>query len=1104
MKRSCLRVPRPVRGRCLYLLVSLFVVALVAAPAVAGLSDDVLNSPPPPGITPVGPPPGEEAEEAREPVPILSRAELEATARELSRRKGEREARRQSDEGKAERKASKRAHKRAGKSESVALLRREFPGLRELRGKPLALPPGGRVREYVSDNAARIEDANGETTQLAVSAVPLRVPTGDGDGRRPLDLTLAERGGGFEPVSPAVPLRFDATLDEGLALGRDWIRVFFEAGSAAVEGATGSVVDQKAYYHEAATDTDFVVTPTLRGFESFTQLRSIDSPEVHSLRFELPAGAVLRTMPDGGAQIVDGERELVRIARPTAVDAQEQEVPVVYEVEGAELRVVVRHRDLDAAYPILVDPVVEISPGYRAVTEDWITAPGGAWVHNPSLDRKGWDFQSYLPGGTPDWFYVWNGWFYFCTPVLCNGSPNGLSIVSRDNAPYPGWSFGQWLFKTKGDVYIPRVDYAYVQKTWANNNHPNDYYSYVATGIHSNSLGRQTASYAHYGPNVPNHSTIANSSDWTHGSTAHFSLVYQEPHPAGYTVAYLGGAIVYLMDRSNPQVTAVSDLPTQWLPGGVTGEITAIANDAGLGINGFGLKVPGHQDQARIDLFCGDRNKPCPNQRSNIDVGGAPLTYDTSRMPEGVNTVEIAAMDALWKLSPAVTRTIKVDKSAPAIALSGPLYEQRDQSPVETSVGPRRLHVAASDGRSGVKSIAVRVDGTFVGGTGDFACPAGGCSAAFDYDLNAAAFPDGPHDVEVAVRDQVDNRSVTTFQVTTLGPTQETTFELSSPASPDEVVQGARNAGAALVEFRDSGPSEGGYFVGSEGLDSAVQSYRAAYVADEPGGGSPPVIAFTLRGSVPTSALGVPLASRVSVRRETGTEVTFAPALDDPDPSGPDYPPDLMAADAAAEELAEDSRTDEASATSAAARGWAPSYGSSQTMALPAGRVFIHTMTWATQSAIDSFLGYAYEHDVKLYEDPPGGLPSCVFWTGRNFWADRRAFSWRTNFPRAAKPYRDTDASDTCDTEDFTIGLYHPGALQPRKNYRITIRAKAGSEPSSAYSLVAQRLSRVCDDSVWCVGVTPGGGPPQRLVGRTVGVAPECRRWRKGHSSRRC
>lgn len=782
MKRSPLRAPRThVRGRPLYLLAAVFVLALVAVPAVADLSDDVLNSPPPPGITPVGPPEGDEAGQSREPVQILSRAELEATGRELERGRAEKKAHRESSEGKAERKRSKRAHKEARKADSVSLLRREFPGLRELRGKPLVLPPGGRVREYVGDNAARIEDANGETT-LAVSEVPLRVPSEGGDDRRPLDLTLAERAGGFEPASPMVPLHFDEALDEGFALGRDWIRVFFEAGSAAVAGSKGSVVDQKAYYHEAATDTDFMVTPLPKGFESFTQLRSVESPEVHSLRFQLPAGASLRAIPDGGAQIVEGEKELVRIARPTAVDAQEQAIPASYVIEGDLLKIVVRHRELDAAYPILVDPVVEISPGFAAVTEDWITAPGGAWVHNPGLDRKGWDFQSYLPGGQPDWFYVWNGWFYFCTPVLCNGSPNGLSIVSRNNAPYPAWSFGQWLFKTKGDVYIPRVDYAHVSKAWAGNDDPNDYWSYVATGIHSNSLGRQTASYAHYGPNVPNHSTIANSSDWTHGSTAHFSLIYQLPHPAGYTVAYLGGAIVYLMDRSNPQVTAVSDLPSHWLPGGVTGEVTAIANDAGLGVNGFGLKIPGHADQARIDFTCGDRNRPCPNQRSNIDVGGAPFTYNTSQMPDGANTIEIAAMDALWKLSPSVTRTVKVDKSGPQIALSGALLDE-SSSGVLRSGGARGLRVEAADPLSGAKSVTVRLNGIDLRSEAND-CVEGGCIMRFDMQFDPATVPAGRHTLEIAARDQVDNRSTRTITIDVRDP--EAAIVVRAASEPED------------------------------------------------------------------------------------------------------------------------------------------------------------------------------------------------------------------------------------------------------------------------------------------------------------------------------
>lgn len=104
----------------------------------------------------------------------------------------------------------------------------------------------------------------------------------------------------------------------------------------------------------------------------------------------------------------------------------------------------------------------------------------------------------------------------------------------------------------------------------------------------------------------------------------------------------------------------------------------------------------------------------------------------------------------------------------------------------------------------------------------------------------------------------------------------------------------------------------------------------------------------------------------------------------------------------------------------------------------------------------------------------------------------------------AAKPYFDTDDSDSCETQDFTIGLYHPVNLVPRHKYEIVIHAKAGNKSSSPYILTGQRLPKVCSFNPGCVNPTSSGGSSQPMIGVSKGRAPECRRWRKGRQSRPC
>src|SRR5262249_18196737 len=115
----------------------------------------------------------------------------------------------------------------------------------------------------------------------------------------------------------------------------------------------------------------------------------------------------------------------------------------------------------------------------------------------------------------------------------------------------------------------------------------------------------------------------------------------------------------------------------------------------------------------------------------------------------------------------------------------------------------------------------------------------------------------------------------------------------------------------------------------------------------------------------------------------------------------------------------------------------------------------------------------------------------------------RSGVLYDTNFPPEAKPYFDTDVSDSCQTQDLTIGLYHPNRLHPGVHYRIAMVTDSGPLTTSPYTLVAQKLPETCDFNPFCVGVT-GSGEGQLLIGPTRGKAPECREWRKGEDSKPC
>jgi hypothetical protein len=209
---------------------------------------------------------------------------------------------------------------------------------------------------------------------------------------------------------------------------------------------------------------------------------------------------------------------------------------------------------------------------------------------------------------------------------------------------------------------------------------------------------------------------------------------------------------------------------------------------------------------------------------------------------------------------------------------------------------------------------------------------------------------------------------------------------------------------------------------------------------------------------------------------------------------------------------AEDAPPTSAAITSAGgSKDWAPLYGSLLTIDIGGDlpREFQQSLLWEDQASIDAFDADAYEHDLKLYnKGNPGFLmhPACFGWQD-NFWAQREGILWSTTLPAETSPYfDDLDQSDSCETQDFTVGMLYPQFLEPQVLYSITIEAKAGEEDHSSYGLNAQKLSIICDSPA-CVNLPSPLGHPgegQVLIGETVGNAPECRDWHKGDSSVPC
>lgn len=254
------------------------------------------------------------------------------------------EQRRKPDEGIQERLASKSAFRELSREQAHALYRQAFPKVAERRAwKPLrgfAEPDVDILSAY---SAVVRTDASRPGQLLTSVGVPLAIRTDD--GFKAVDASLDTQQDAYRPRSSVVDTRIGRQSATGLTIDQVTMKLL-DAGDV-----SGVEEDDKVFFANVFQDTDLVVATTPTGVETFSQLRSPDSPEEECFAIDMPAHAVLRATDDGGAEVVSGDQRLATIHPPRAADAQGRNVPVDIKVEGNVLLVTTHHRDGDFAYP---------------------------------------------------------------------------------------------------------------------------------------------------------------------------------------------------------------------------------------------------------------------------------------------------------------------------------------------------------------------------------------------------------------------------------------------------------------------------------------------------------------------------------------------------------------------------------------------------------------------------------------------------------------------------------------------------------------------------------------------------------------------------------
>ncbi len=262
-----------------------------------------------------------------------------------------------------------------------------------------------------------------------------------------------------------------------------------------------------------------------------------------------------------------------------------------------------------------------------------------------------------------------------------------------------------------------------------------------------------------------------------------------------------------ITDRRAPSVTVAHQGLTGWNDANpITSTVSG--HDDGSGIKA--LKISPSGTVADKDFGCaGTVADRCQLDRSNA------FLYNAGSLPEGDQTLSAKAYDAAGHESAPASWHVKVDHTPPSLAVSGTLVDQDGKA---VGDGTFALHAQANDALSGVKSIAVQVDG----GSPDVAtnanCTADGCpsSQARDWSFDPKQYPDGVRDIAVTATDLVGRLTTRHIRVIVdnTAPSLDDPQHTNLPAgwarsATPSVVIGAHDTGSGVKSFTLTTPTVG-------------------------------------------------------------------------------------------------------------------------------------------------------------------------------------------------------------------------------------------------------------------------------------------------------
>jgi RHS repeat-associated protein len=647
-----------------------------------------------------------------------------------------------------------------------------FPTLvKEPSGGPPSLPPGQRVVEFPSDESATLDLGEGRHGVLE-SLDPIATEPGPGQ-RTPIDLTLTESSGGFEPMTPAVNVQLPNRASHGLAIdgpdGAITLTPTDENGTP-VEGSAGALTGAAVFYANTQTDTDTVGKPTAAGVEIDSVLRSQRSPGRLFFSLGLPSGARLAQpagVSDESEITLDGQ--VIAIIRPPiARDAAGTAVPVAVRLSGGLLTLTIERAPEQYEYPIVVDP---------EVVDTTLQIPGN-WAF----------FSSEYPDPAP-----------YCQEGMCPAFRGNADSLEEGNGEtvIPAGQFGDFEYPTQGASHV----YEATVRNIAAFPSPS-----IRTGLRVESPQNTVEAGELALPGSDETVTLCTNGCGPKGVTAsdhHNAVFFQDTILEDRRTAYsnwLHNAAVTIEQEEGPSSTidttdkTLEGKSNALYPGtwssttGATREnyvIAARAYDPGIGVKLWNVTSPNstawgfsREKNSERATVCGGWGVQCDECRgtgSTCEPGSSTPPLQTSlltasqagQLPEGEDTVESGVEDGVGLKSSTTSGTIKIDNAPPhGLALAG----LPSNGEVSDSQDQIKLHGSAVDGSgsthsSGVASLALTIDGQAVGKASG-KCSPGPCTATSEeWTQSIEELAAGKHTLILTATDNVGNVASEAFNL---------------------------------------------------------------------------------------------------------------------------------------------------------------------------------------------------------------------------------------------------------------------------------------------------------------------------------------------------